>query len=217
MNSKNNQLMKKKTDNVQQCKRISSFPVQAMLPSKVRTIYANDNSLNKRIESLSVPKPYGDRYDTNQSHAQSSNGFDIMSKNIEHTPVSSLFFSKRNIDALQFGLQNTVFNKSGGTYNIGKQNELELKIVMRSVYFDYLKNGFTNISFYPDNNPINNFDRDVTNSVRKLNGGVLEWCSKEILTNIQQFTDFKKELERDGRIDVMERPQNMNITGTKNW
>jgi len=211
--------MTKITNNVDQCKRLSSFPVQVMLPSKVEPKYAHDDSLARRISSLNVPKSHNDTCDFHKTpNTQSSNGFDIVSKNMEHTPVSSLFFSKTNIDALQLGLQNVVFNKSGGTFNIGKQSDIELKIVMRSVYFDYLKNGFRNISFYPDNNPINNFDRDVLNTVKKLNGGVLQWCSKEILTNIQQFADFKKDvLEKDGLIEVMERPQNMNITGTKNF
>lgn len=152
----------------------------------------------------------------NQTIVLLSNGFDIVSKNMEHTPVSSLFFSKTNIDALQCGLRNTVYNKSNGKHIIGKQSEIELKIVMRSIYYDYLRNGFKNMTYYPDHNPINNFDKDVLNTVRRLNGGVLQWCSKEILTNIQQFTDFKTLLQTEGVLNVMERPQTTNNTGLRN-
>jgi|SaaInl85LU_5_DNA_1037374.scaffolds.fasta_scaffold32987_3 hypothetical protein len=214
MNSIN--FMQQITNNVDQCKRTSSFPVQVTMPSQRIPIYKNDNALSDRINSLPVQKAYDVCEFFKSDNSSSSNGFDIVSKNMEHTPVSSLFFSKTNIDALQCGLRNTVYNKSNGKHIIGKQSEIELKIVMRSIYYDYLRNGFKNMTYYPDHNPINNFDKDVLNTVRRLNGGVLQWCSKEILTNIQQFTDFKTLLQTEGVLNVMERPQTTNNTGLRN-
>ena len=213
-----NEVMKQITNNVDQCKRLNSFPVQYFGPSKKEVCYPTNTSLSQKINSLnSIVAPVNNKgcdFDV-RVNERSSSGVDIVSKNIEHTPVSSLFFSKTNIEALQVGLQNTIFNKSQGCFNIGKQSEIELKIVMRSIYFDYLKNGFNNLSFYPNNNPLNNFDRDVVNIVRKLNGGVLTWCSQEILTNLRQHNDFKRELQNNGKLNLMDRPENHNITGTK--
>jgi len=214
MNSLN--FMQQITNNVDQCKRTSSFPVQVASPFQKRSNNQNDLSLKNRIDSLNVQKAYDTCEFYKKDNNKSSNGFDIVSKNMEHTPVSSLFFSQTNIDALQCGLRNIVYKKSNGQHVIGKQSEIELKIVMRSIYFDYLRNGFKNMTYYPDHNPINNFDRDVLNTVRKLNGGVLEWCSQEILTNIQQFADFKLLLEADGVMNVMDRPQTTNNTGMRN-
>ena len=56
------------------------------------------------------------------------------------THISELFFSRNNIDNIQEGIINNVYNISNGEYKIGKQNEQELSIVMRSIYLEKSKN-----------------------------------------------------------------------------
>lgn len=93
------------------------------------------------------------------------------------TPLSELFFSDVNIDALQKGIQNKIYNDSKGQYKVGRQSDDELKVVMRSIFFQYAKHR-------PDG---------IVDQVRELNGLVLDWCVPEILANIRQYNAYKKD------------------------
>ena len=60
----------------------------------------------------------------------------FMSKNC----LNDVFFSNMNIEALQQGMKNMVANATNGNTIIGPQSEIELKVVMRSIYLQYGKN-----------------------------------------------------------------------------
>lgn len=92
--------------------------------------------------------------------------------------LSSLYFSQMNIDILQEGLRLRVLNDTNGEFNIGKQNETELKIIMRSIYYQHGKNNMN----------------DIINQTKILNGFVLDWASNEIITNIKQFVNYKNNI-----------------------
>ena len=179
-----------------------------------------ENSLlNGRINLLSEePRKYPNY--AKCSGMQSSSGHDIVSKSIGHTPVSSLFFSKTNVDALQQGICNKVFNTSGGKYNIGYQSEAELKIIMRSFYFDSLTKGFPNVmneikrmNDQAMNTPISHSYQSVLEQVRNLNKSVLDWAVPQILTNIQQFDKYKDDVSKLPQ--PMDRPKLSTMSGTK--
>lgn len=150
----------------------------------------------------------------------SSDGTDIVSRTVGHTPVSALFFSKTNIEALQMGISNSVFNESGGKYNIGKQSESELKIIMRSFYFDSLSKGFPNVmneikkmNDRAMNIPVSHTRNSVLEQVRALNKTVLDWSVSDILTNIRQFDKYKEDVSK---LPVpMDMPRLSTMAGTK--
>jgi hypothetical protein len=145
------------------------------------------NLFNGRVDILSKDAPsYG--YGNCQGN-NSSDGFDIVSKSISHTPVSSVFFSKLNINALHEGICNTVFNKTG--INIQKQNDIELKIIMRSIYFQSLKEG-TNVMKL--RLPFTNSKTDTIDQVRELNQKVINWASNEIEKNMKQFECYQRDI-----------------------
>ncbi len=175
-----------------------------------------NNLFNGRVNLLT--KGYPD-YNTckNSTVNDSTDAHDMISRNMEHTPVSSLFFSKQNINALQQGICNKVYNDSRGKYNIGKQSETELKIIMRSTYFNSLKNNFF-IQFQNENyNGSANYtgyDSDPTVSqVRILNKAVLDWAVPQIITNIQQFEKYKQDVSM--LPNPMDRPSLTSMAGTK--
>jgi hypothetical protein len=168
-----------------------------------------NNMFNGRVNVLSKKYPEYDLAKCNRS--QSSNGYDIVSKDLAHTPVSALFFSKTNIDALQKGICNRVFNESNGRHNIGMQSEIELKIIMRSIYFSSLRGGV------PALNAISRFNDPKQNTtlekVKHLNSSVLEWSVPRILSNIQQFERYKTDISTmPGPLD---RPSYLTSSGTK--
>ena len=111
--------------------------------------------------------------------------------------VSETFFSKENIDILQEGIINSVYNTSQGKYKIGRQSDQELTIIMRSIYFQYGKN--------------NNFN--VIEQVRELNRIVINWCVDEIITNINQYMNYKTNISTLPM--PMERAQLPSQKGTK--
>ena len=174
-----------------------------------------NNLLNGRVNILSKGYPKFD-YVANNKGTQA--GHDIVSKSIEHTPVSALFFSKKNIDALQQGISNQVYNKSQGKYNIGKQSEIELKIIMRSFYFESLQNGSSFImkEIQKQNNLTNVLQPNcdiVLMQVRELNKKVLDWSVGEILTNLQQFDKYKRDVSM--LPDPIDRPTLMSSAGNR--
>ena len=77
-------------------------------------------------------------FDTNTVPANNNNTdcysyAENIDRNISVTCVSQFFFSKQNIDIIQTGIINSVFNVSEGEFLINKQSEQELKIIMRSI------------------------------------------------------------------------------------
>jgi len=111
--------------------------------------------------------------------------------------VSETFFSKENIDILQEGIINSVYNTSDGRYSIGRQSDQELTIVMRSIYFQYGKN----LNF------------NINEQVRELNIKVIRWCVDEIITNINQYMNYKANVSTLPM--PMERAQLPSQKGTK--
>lgn len=90
--------------------------------------------------------------------------------------LSEMYFSKENIEIIQEGIINSVYNKSNGEYSIGKQSEQELSIVMRSIYLQYSKN----LNF------------NINEQILDLNTRVIRWCVDEIITNIKQYVNYRK-------------------------
>ncbi len=172
-----------------------------------------NNLFNGRVNILTHGHPDYNIF-TNTAINDSTDGYDIVSRTMEHTPTSSLFFSKKNIDALQQGICNRVYNDSRGKYNIGKQSETELKIIMRSIYFNSLKNNM--INFQDNIAPLElNYHNGnyVLSQVRCLNKQVLDWAVPQIITNIQQFERYKEDVSM--LPNPMDRPSLTSMAGTK--
>jgi hypothetical protein len=104
------------------------------------------------------------------------NNSSLISQNLQNTQLSTAYFSKENIDKIQCSIINEVYKKSNGKFEIGKQSDNELIIIMRSYYLQYGKN-------LPDN---------IDVQVNKLNNMVINWSSDEIITNIEQYLKYKE-------------------------
>ena len=121
----------------------------------------------------------------------------IVNRNYSATCLGETYFSRDNINILQEGIINAVYNKSNGKYVIGKQSEDELMIVMRSIYFQYGKN----LNF------------NIKEQIKDLNTKVINWCVDEIISNINQYYSYIKNVST---LPVpMERAQLPSQKGTK--
>jgi Family of unknown function (DUF5761) len=116
---------------------------------------------------------------------------------VQTNELSKMYFSEDNIDALQHGIRYRVYVETNGQYVIGRQSDQELKIIMRSVYFQYAKNQ----------------KGDVLGQVRELNAKVLEWTVPEVLSNVKQYDAYRR--DASSLPLPMDRPPLMTSKGTK--
>ena len=97
-----------------------------------------------------------------------------------NNPISSIFFSRTNIDALHEAIRYQVYVKSCKKHVIGRQSERELKVIMRAVYLEHTRHTDTNI--LPE--------------IKRLNQLVLDFCVPRILQEINMYMTYKKDIER---------------------
>jgi hypothetical protein len=132
---------------------------------------------NGRIDLLS-PLPV---LNIPQYQAQKQNNTSFANEAIlgqfEQNQLSSIFFSAKNIDALQDGIRYRIYVETDAKHIIGRQSDTELKIVMRSVYFQHAKH---------DNRPL-------IEQVRSLNKHVLDWVVPEVLSNLRQYVVYRQD------------------------
>lgn len=129
------------------------------------------NFLNGRVNAL---MPVNNYNYTATAEIPTESTANIISRNMNCTDVSAIFFSANNVNLLQTGIYNKILNISAGKYNIGRQSDTDLKIIMRSIYFQYGKNTPNNIK----------------EQVLDLNTRVIDWCVPEILSNIKQSDKY---------------------------
>ena len=124
-----------------------------------------------------------------------------MSDDIKHiiskNELNTLFFSEPNKQIIHNAIRKYVYDKSN--YMISKQSDRELDIVMRSVYLLYGKNQPTHI----------------TEQIDSLNKIVIEECVPRIISNVQQYLNYKKNINN---IPIpMEHPKSMNKGGRNTY
>jgi hypothetical protein len=133
------------------------------------------NFLNGRVDAISVDNNLNIK---NANIIASEHQGNIISRNLDCTEISKIFFSNYNIDILQSGIRNKILNITNGKINISRQSDDELKIIMRSIYFQYGKNSTNNIR----------------EQILDLNVRVIEWSVPEIISNYKQSQQYLKDI-----------------------
>ena len=102
---------------------------------------------------------------------------DAMTGNWMDTPLSLAFFSAENIDIIQNDIQQGVYKRSKGEFQIGFQDEDELKIIMRSVY---LQNAL-------------NMQCNIKEQIISLNKLVLSYAVEQIYKEAVSYLKYKRD------------------------
>lgn len=98
----------------------------------------------------------------------------------ESNPVTDVFFSGQNVKTIQQALRHGVYLASGDErLVVGEQSNVELGIVMRSVFLQIYRN-----------NPNN-----VLAQVKNLNKGVLDFCVPQVLREARMYMTYRKSIE----------------------
>jgi hypothetical protein len=99
---------------------------------------------------------------------------------IEESALSTIFFSEQNIDALQQTLCYRVHQDTN--IRIGYQSEKELYIIMRSIMLQHANFKVSSES--------------LLHEIQSLNRLVIDYCVKEVGSNVQQYQGYIKDLEK---------------------
>jgi len=97
----------------------------------------------------------------------------------ETSKLNQLFFSKKNMDIIQDMIRFNVYEKSEKKFIIDRQSDIELEIIMRSIYLQHSVN----------------LPNQIKEQLQYLNGLVRDWCTQQIIPEVQQYNGYIKEIE----------------------
>ena len=112
-------------------------------------------------------------------------------------PLSKKFFSNENIQMVQKMIIKAIYVKSGGKFQIQEQDENDLLVVMRGVFFNEAK-------FLPNR---------ILEQVIELDRKVVEQTVPGIMSNIKQQFSYIKDITKPR--DLLDLPVNVSVKGTK--
>jgi len=109
--------------------------------------------------------------------------------------LNKTFFSQKNIDMIQNAIINEIVQKTG--YRIGRQSELQLQIIMRSMFLQFGRNDPCNIK----------------QQIIELDRKVIDYSVDRIIVEISQYLEYKNTINK---LPVpMSHPQNLSNAGEK--
>ena len=122
---------------------------------------------------------------------------DVLCGVLGNTLVSKVFFCRRNQQIIQNAIRKQIYDNSNQKYLISMQSEIELLIIMRSMYLQYSTND----------------DCAVTKQVEELNKLVVDYCIPLIQTNIASNLQYEEDKQKV--YTVIDRPAQTSVYGSK--
>ena len=113
----------------------------------------------------------------------------------DNNVLNKAFFSQRNINNIQKQIQKKVLETTN--YTIGRQSDLQLQIIMRSIFLQYSKNQPCNLK----------------QQVEDLNRKVLDYAVNRIIIEISQYLEYKDTVAKLPM--PLNHPRNLSNSGTK--
>ena len=108
----------------------------------------------------------------------------------EGTPLSTAYFSKDNMEALQRDIRNAVYEicqrdtdpilTGHKPIRIGRQNDMQLQIIMRSIYLQYAKH----------------LNYNISQQIRELNDLDIREAEPDIITNVKKYLGNSNDIQR---------------------
>tara|TARA_Y100000591_G_scaffold331053_2_gene363791 strand:+ start:26 stop:511 length:486 start_codon:yes stop_codon:yes gene_type:complete len=131
---------------------------------------------NGRVNILDPQTPNQfDLMDKIPNKSNFSSYTDALNSNMENTNLSNAYFSAQNIQILQNGIKKGVYEKT--KKNIDVQDEIELKIIMRSIYLQGCINSTQNI----------------TQQIEALNKIVIDYCVNSISSELIGYYKYRED------------------------
>lgn len=135
-------------------------------------------------------------YETYQGSLEPQKCFSDSVKRIHvATSLTESYFSRENVDLIQQELIKRIYNQTG--YVISRQSDMNLQIIMRSIYLQYGKN----------------LPCQIKEQIIELNEEVLKECIKIIIPNVEQTIGYRNDLAKLPAL--MNRAINVSSAGSK--
>lgn len=170
------------------------------LPLSYPVAFAGQNGRVNLASRSSAGGPAPKDFPGYQYEKTAEPGFetDMLRGNFESNPVSNGFFCPENVRIIQNAIRREVFERSQPKgYVIDDQSVDELKIIMRAMYYQYSRNA-----------PF-----AVQEQVNDLNNLVLKWCVPRILSAVDHYVYYLKDISH---MPVpLAREMNLSRSGTK--
>lgn len=141
-------------------------------------------------------RPYS-LYSPGQALFDNTHRQDLVGHIHKETSLNAVFFSQSNIDHIQKGVHDQVMLMSGSKYSIDKQNEDDIKIIMRSYYLMYAKN-----------NP-----KMVAQELEDLNRRSIGHISAKVYSEVDFHMFYRKDIESFA--PPIANPTNVHVYGSR--
>lgn len=115
----------------------------------------------------------------NQNEVQNNFQVEALYGIQETSQLNQLFFSKKNMENIQNMIRYTVYSKSEKKFIIDKQSDVELEIIMRSIYLQHSPN----------------LPNKIKEQLQYLNSLVSDWCAEQIIPEVNQYIGYINEIE----------------------
>ena len=115
----------------------------------------------------------------------------------EENTLNTRFFAQSNIDLLQTQIHDAIFSMSNGRFNIDRQSDVDLKLIMRSYYLQYAEN----------------FPGKEGEELVVLNERVVNFAANRIMVELEAYQYYRKDI-----LDFpapIANPINVKIYGTR--
>lgn len=157
-----------------------------------------NNIQNGRVNIMGAPKNQFELFDNpGQNYNETSSYRDALNGNWDDSILSKVYFCKGNIEIIQNGIRAGVYALSNGRYEVGPQDETNIKVIMRSIFLQ-------NASNLPNN---------ITEQVTALNKLVLNYCIPNVFNEAEAYIKYKNDVST--LAVPMKRPAYTNNKGDK--
>lgn len=168
-----------------------------------------DQLVDTDVENLKSPLRY--ELTTTDEKVAGSNTKYLFKNLYGETPLTFLFFSDNNIDNIQKLTRYLVWKET--QYVIDNQSPSELLVIMRSIFLEYSAHPpliDTGMSEEVKQALFARYTREVT----RLNKIVTDTVVPRIVSQLRQYLDYLRDVKR---IPVYETPQNVSISGEREY
>ena len=115
----------------------------------------------------------------------------------KETPLNKLFFSQTNLDNIQTQIQEQVWLMSGKQHRIDKQDEDEIKIIMRSYYLMFGRND----------------DSQVAQELEDLNRRTVGYAAAKVYSELDFYMFYRKDIQDFA--PPIANPMNVHVYGSR--
>ncbi len=115
----------------------------------------------------------------------------------ESSTLSHVFFSRQNLNLIQDMIRYNVYIKSNKKHVIDRQSDVNLEIIMRSIYLQHSPN----------------LPNKIKEQIQYLNNLVTDYCVEQILPEVDQYLGYLSEIQYMPM--PIELPRNLSSKGSR--